>query len=80
MLNLIYRPCHFETDNFARTNGPTSRPDWFDKFLCYKSFLISAIYASEKVNKVSIIFNGEKGSFYDYLINSEKKIYKLYII
>ena len=70
MLNLIYRPCHFETDSFIRTNVPRNRPDWFDKFTCYKSFLISALIAKEKVNKITIVFNGEKGSFYDYLLES----------
>ena len=76
MLNIIYRPCHFETDNFTRTNVATSRPNWFDKFTCYKSLLISATLAKEEVNKISIVFNGEKGSFYDYLINSEKILSK----
>ncbi len=74
-MNLIYRPCSAETDNFARTNRDyTSRPSWFSKELCLKSFIASAINAKDYVNKITVLFDGQEGSFYESFVEYKNSV------
>jgi hypothetical protein len=73
MMNLIYRPCSAETDSFPRINtNPSFRPTWFTKELCFKSFVLATIYAREYVNKITVLFDGEEGSFYNLFVSAKE--------
>lgn len=56
MLSVIYRACHWETNLESVKNQ--SRPDWFDKRKCWKSFYSS--FGNNPNIDITVVFDGNK--------------------
>lgn len=72
MLNVIYRLCELEADGNIRY----SRPNWFSKQNCLKSFLNSVRISSSHINSVTFIHDGDGETLLN-MIPKEFKVVKI---
>lgn len=66
MINIIYRPCGYETQGSKR-NDPNHRPHWFTKENTFKSLVISILNAKQHINKFTVVYDGWTGTFFEYI-------------
>lgn len=71
MINIIYRLCE------QRDGTHGSRPEWFSKKNCLKSFITACIAGSSHIKNIYFLHDGPEGELYEFL---DKQAFKPNII